>query len=116
MTLDAAANAGYRVGMAIDVASLPAEAEKLGELTPRERAVLPLVLEGLGSRQIAQRLEISESLVYLTIADLLRALEFAPPGSDADEIHRRAGTRPASSAEVERFHEQFGPFVSDDEG
>jgi DNA-binding CsgD family transcriptional regulator len=114
--LDVPTGAGYRVGMAIDVASLPAEAEKLGALTLSEQAVLPLVLEGLGSQQIAQRLGISESVVYLTIADLLRALEFAPPVSGADEIHRRAGTRPASSAEVERFHEKFGPFTSDDEG
>jgi DNA-binding NarL/FixJ family response regulator len=102
--------------MAIDVARLPAEAEKLGDLTPSEQAVLPLVLEGLGSREIADRLGITESVVYLTIADLLRALEFTPPGSGADDIHRRVGTRPASSAEVERFHEQFGPFASDDEG
>lgn len=102
--------------MAIDVARLPAEAEKLGDLTPRERAVLPLVLEGLGSREIAQRLEMTESLVYLTIADLLRAVEFAPPDSDAEDIHSRVGTRPATSAEVERFHEQFGPFASDEEG
>jgi DNA-binding NarL/FixJ family response regulator len=63
MNLDAAASAGYRVEMAIDVASLPAAAEKLGELTPSEQAVLPLVLEGLGSQQIAQRLGVSESLV-----------------------------------------------------
>jgi len=98
------------------VARLPAEAEKLGDLTSRERAVLPLVMEGLGSREIAQRLQVSESLVYLTIADLLRALEYVPPSSGADDIHRRAGTRPATSAEIERFHEQFGPFASDDEG
>jgi DNA-binding NarL/FixJ family response regulator len=102
--------------MAIDVARLPAEAEKLGVLTPSERAVLPLVVEGLGSREIAQRLGITESIVYLTIADLLRALEFTPPNWDADDIHARAGTRPASPAEIERFHKQFGPFASDDEG
>lgn len=107
---------GYGVGMVIDVARLPAEAEKLGDLTPREQAVLSLVLDGLGSREIAQRLEIAESTVYLTIADLLRALEFAPPASNADDIHLRAGTRPASPAEVDRFHEQFGPFATDDEG
>jgi DNA-binding NarL/FixJ family response regulator len=114
--MDETFDAGYGVGMAMDVARLPAEAERLGDLTARERAVLPLVLDGLGSREIAQRLEIAESLVYLTIADLLRALEFAPPDSDAGDIHRRSGTRPASSAEIERFHEQFGPFATDDEG
>jgi DNA-binding NarL/FixJ family response regulator len=114
--VDETLDASYGVAMAIDVARLPVEAEKLGDLTPLERAVLPLVLEGLGSRDIAQRLQINESLVYLTIADLLRALEYAPPSSDADDIHRRAGTRPASSAEIKRFHEQFGPFASDDEG
>ena len=114
--MDGTAGSGYLVGMAIDVARLPAEAEKLGDLTPSEQAVLPLVLEGLGSREIAHRLGITESVVYLTIADLLRALEFTPPGSGADDIHRRVGTRPASAAEVGRFHEQFGPFASDDEG
>jgi len=102
--------------MAIDVAHLPAEAERLGDLTPSEQAVLPLVLEGLGSREIAQRLGVTESVVYLTIADLLRALEFLPPRAGAADIHRRAGTRPASPVEIEQFHERFGPFVSDDEG
>ena len=102
--------------MAIDVARLPVEAEKLGDLTSRERAVLALLIEGLGSREIAQRLQIRESLVYLTIADLLRALEYVAPRSSADDIHRRAETRPATSSEIARFQEQFGPFADDDEG
>lgn len=76
----------------------------------------PLVLEGLGSREIAHRLGITESVVYLTIADRRRVLELMPPGSRADDIHRRAGRRPAPSAEIGRFHGQFGPFASDDEG
>jgi DNA-binding CsgD family transcriptional regulator len=109
-------DASYGVDIAIDVAHLPAEAQKLGDLSALERAVLALVFDGLGSREIARRLEITESSVYLTIADLLRALEFAPPGSGADDIHARAGTRPASPAEIERFHEQLGPFARDDEG
>jgi DNA-binding CsgD family transcriptional regulator len=108
--------ARYRSGVVIDVVHLSVEAERLGDLTARERAVLPLILEGLGSREIAERLGITESLVYLTIADLLRALEFAPPVSDADDIHARAGTRPAAAVEIGLFHEQFGPFASDDEG
>jgi hypothetical protein len=50
------------------------------------------------------------------IADLLDALEHKPPAASVNEIHRRAGTRPASQAEVTRFHQQFGPFDTDSEG
>jgi DNA-binding CsgD family transcriptional regulator len=114
--VDGVLDASYRGGMAIDVAHLPAEAEKLGDLTARERAVLGLLANNPGSREIAERLGISEAAVYLTIAELLRALEYVPPSVRADEIHQRAGTRPASALEIERFHEQFGPFAGDDEG
>jgi DNA-binding NarL/FixJ family response regulator len=102
--------------MAIDVNHLPEAAEKLGDLTQSERDVLALIREGLASREIAERLQLSESTVYLVVADLLDALEYTPPAASADEIHRRAGTRPASAADVARFNEQFGPFDTDDEG
>lgn len=102
--------------MAIDVARLPIEAEKLDDLTSRERDVLGLLMEGLGSREIAERLRVRESDVYLVIADLLRALELVAPGESAGDIHESAGTRPASAAEIEQFHEQLGPFAADDEG
>jgi len=102
--------------VAIDVHHLPVAAEQLGDLTQRERDVLGLLGEGLGSRKIAQRLELSESTVYLVIADLLDALEYEPPNVTAEQIHRRAGTRPARPDEIARFHEQFGPFDADSEG
>jgi len=78
--------------------------------------VLGLLGEALGSREIAQRLELSESTVYLVIADLLDALEYEPPNVTAEQIHRHAGTRPATPDEIARFHEQFGPFDTDSEG
>ena len=45
-----------------------AEAAKIATLTARERAVIALVGEGLGNKQIAQRLALSETTVgrYLT--------------------------------------------------
>lgn len=77
--------------------------------------MLALLREGLASREIAERLALSDATVYLVIADLLDAHEYKPPGASADEIHRRAGTRPASQTEVTRFHQQFGPFDTDSE-
>lgn len=106
----------YLPGVAIDVYHLPAAAEQLADLTQRERDVLALLGEGLASREIAERLELSESTVYLVIADLLDALEYEPPSLSADEIHARAGTRAASASEIARFHGQFGPFDTDSEG
>jgi DNA-binding NarL/FixJ family response regulator len=102
--------------VAIDVNHLPEAAQELGDLTPRERDLLALIREGLASREIAERLALNEATVHLVIADLLDALEYKPPGVSADEIHRRAGTRPASQTEVTRFHQQFGPFDTDSEG
>jgi hypothetical protein len=63
-----------------------------------------------------QQLALSEATVYLVIANLLDALEYKPPGAPADEINRRARTRPTSQTEVTRFYEQFGPFDTDSEG
>lgn len=102
--------------VAIDVNHLPEAAQELGDLTRRERDVLALPGEGLASREIAQRHALSEATVYLVIADLLDALEYTPPAASADEIHRRAGRRPASQTEITRFHQQFGPFDTDSEG
>jgi DNA-binding NarL/FixJ family response regulator len=102
--------------VAIDVNHLPEAAQELGDLTQRERDVLALLREGLASREIAERLALSEATVYLVIAELPDALEYKPPGASADEIHRGAGTRPASPTEVTRFHQQFGPFDTDSEG
>jgi DNA-binding NarL/FixJ family response regulator len=102
--------------MAIDVQQLPAEAEKLGDLTERERVVLALLRTGLTSREIAQRMAISEATVYVIVAGMLAALEYERPAVSADAIHRRAGSRPATPDEVAHFHEQFGPFPTDDDG
>jgi regulatory LuxR family protein len=89
----------------------PKQRRSSANLTQRERDVLALLREGLASREIAERLALSEATVYLVIADLLDAIEYKPPAASADEIHRRAGTRPASQTEVTRFHQQFGPFT-----
>jgi hypothetical protein len=80
--------------VAIGVTHLPDAAHELGDLTQRERDVLALLREELASREIAERLALGEATVYLVIADLLNALEYKPPSASADQIHRRAGTRP----------------------
>jgi DNA-binding NarL/FixJ family response regulator len=102
--------------MAIDVVDLPSAAERLDDLSPREREVLSLVREGMSAREIAQRLALSESTVYRVIAELLDAVELEPPTITAADIHGRAGTRPATADEVAGFHSELGPFDTDGEG
>lgn len=81
-----------------------------------EREIVSLIGEGLTSREIAERLSLSEATVYHAIADLLNAIEFTAPTRTAGDIHAAGGTRPATTDEVTRFHEQFGPFERDAEG
>jgi DNA-binding CsgD family transcriptional regulator len=102
--------------MALDVEHLPAAAEQLEDLSPAERKILALLGEGLASREIAERLTMSEATVYRAIADLLDAIELDAPTTTAGDIHAAGGTRPATTDEVARFHEQFGPFQRDTEG
>lgn len=45
--------------MAIDVVDLPSAAERLDDLSPREREVLTLIGQGMTSREIPQRLALS---------------------------------------------------------
>ncbi len=104
------------IAVAIDVSHLPSAAEGLGDLSQSERDVLGLLAEGLGSRDIAERLSVDEAAVYLVIADLISALEYQPPATMAEDIHQRAGTRAATAEEISRFHEQFGPLKTDNEG
>ena len=47
----------------------------LAELTPREREVLRLVIQGLTNRQIAERLVVSEHTVHRHVTNTLRKLE-----------------------------------------
>lgn len=54
--------------------------------------------------------------MYRVIADLLNAVELDPPAVTAADVHERAGTRPATTDEVERFHSELGPFDTDGEG
>jgi DNA-binding CsgD family transcriptional regulator len=102
--------------MAIDVIDLPSAAARLADLSPREREILGLLAEGLASREIAERLAVSEGMVYHVVADLLDAVEFGPVALSAGEIHRRAGTRPATTEELAAFDAEFGPFDADSEG
>ena len=102
--------------MGIDVVDLPSAASRLGDLTARERELLALLAEGLTSREIAERLTLSESTVYHVVADLLDAVEFGSLSVSVDDIHGRAGTRPATADEVAAFHREFGPFATDAEG
>jgi len=49
-----------------------AEAPRTGKLTERERQVLVNVFEGLGNKQIAERLQVSESSVKATLQQLFQ--------------------------------------------
>jgi DNA-binding CsgD family transcriptional regulator len=102
--------------MAIEVQSLPEAAEQLGDLSQEEREVLSLLAQGLGSREISERLGLGEASVYVLIADLLDAIDFAAPAVTASDIHAAGQTRPADAAELANFHALFGPFESDSEG
>jgi DNA-binding NarL/FixJ family response regulator len=64
--------------MAIDVQQLPV-AEKLDDLTEHERTVPSLFRTGLTSREIAQRMAISEASVDVIVASTLAALEYETP-------------------------------------
>ena len=75
-----------------------------------------MLAEGLASREIAERLAVSESTVYHIVAALLDAVEFGSVGVSARDIHRRAETRPATADELAAFDAEFGPFDTDGEG
>jgi DNA-binding NarL/FixJ family response regulator len=49
--------------VAIDVNHLPEVAQELDDVTQRERDVLALLRDGLASREIAERLALSEATV-----------------------------------------------------
>jgi hypothetical protein len=44
------------------------------------------------------------------------ALEYEPPGANAEDIHRRAGTRPATAEATAGFHDHRGRLETDSEG
>ena len=102
--------------MAIDVVDRPSAAAQLADLSPGEREVLALLADGLASREIAERLAVSESTVYHVVAALLDAVEFGSVAVSAGDLHHRAGTRPATADELAAFDAEFGPFDTDDEG
>lgn len=64
--------------------------EWIGQLTPREREVLPLLGEGLTNRQIARRLGISEKTVKAHVGGVLRTLGVADR-TQAALVAARAG-------------------------
>jgi DNA-binding CsgD family transcriptional regulator len=102
----------------LDMRELPAAASGVGELSDRERAVLRLVAEGLGAREIAQRLDIAAAEVYRFVAWIIDELQPAPNGETMSHVHARHGSRPAAApADLEEFERRFGPSLpADDEG
>jgi LuxR family transcriptional regulator, maltose regulon positive regulatory protein len=65
-------------------------APRIGEITPRERDVLRLVVEGLTNQQIAERLVVSEHTVHRHVTNILRKLDL--PSRAAAAAHAvRAG-------------------------
>ncbi|HWM14855.1 MAG TPA: LuxR C-terminal-related transcriptional regulator [Gaiellaceae bacterium] len=52
----------------------PGRARRSGGVTPRERDVLALLVEGLTNREIAERLVVSEHTVHRHVANILRKL------------------------------------------
>lgn len=114
--MDVAVAGGYREAVAVDVRQLPAEAERLADLTAVERQILTHLRDGLGAEAIAGRLGLSEADVYRAIADLLDAVDYPAPRASGADIHARTATRPATESEIDDFHRRFGPFPADDEG
>lgn len=60
--------------------------------------------------------EVVADMADRPLAEEQRDEAFGRLDAAADGIHRRAGTRPATAAEVTEFHDRYGPFGSDDEG
>jgi ATP/maltotriose-dependent transcriptional regulator MalT len=70
--------AAYHAGVArglLEEAAAPVEAEPPGGLTPREAEILALVAAGLGNRQVAARLVISEKTVARHLANIYAKLD-----------------------------------------
>jgi RNA polymerase sigma factor (sigma-70 family) len=59
-------------GLRAQLESKTAIAEKLASLTPRERQVLQLVVEGLANKVIANRLDLSQRTVEVHRANIMR--------------------------------------------
>jgi DNA-binding NarL/FixJ family response regulator len=61
----------------------PKEADRLGSLSPRERAVLALVAEGRSNKAIAERLVITQGAVQKHVSTIFTKLRL-PAGEDDD--------------------------------
>jgi DNA-binding NarL/FixJ family response regulator len=61
----------------------PREADRLGSLSPRERAVLELLAEGRSNRAIGERLDISQGAVQKHVSSIFNKLGL--PAGDSDD-------------------------------
>ena len=67
--------------------------DPLAAITPRERDVLGLLVEGLTNKQVAGRLVVSEHTVHRHVTSILRKLD-VPSRSAAAAVGARAGLAP----------------------
>lgn len=95
-------------------AELAAEGESDAAVV--ERALNAYLLGRLLERTQAAAGLSEEDAERVAYEELHAAVEHDPPGVSAEDIRRRAGTRPATPEEIASFHEQFGPFDADGDG
>lgn len=86
-------------------------------LTAEEQEALRLVADGLGPRDIASRLGMSEESLYRLVTWVLDELEPGPGGRRVADVHAEQGSRAATAMELEEFEQLYGrPLEADHEG
>lgn len=100
-----------------DMRGIPAAAKALPDLGERDREILRLVAEGFSPREIAERLEIEEDVLYRFVGWVLDELPPEPSGESSAEFHARHGSRPLDPSELDEFERAYGASLPpDDEG